>query len=356
MDIWARFKAKRTAERKKNNSQISQAMQAVPSRTAGLLFDINNDNNEKLFVDRNANIKAMQLISELLGSFGLPSKPSLEYHGMLKNATAEDGTILDGVIKIGAIIRTLMGHRANIDIPVIVRERSLLEPAVFFYDGAPYVMCAPAFEQLVKRGTLERTMQPRSMFSTAIEIENAPKAPITNLEHMYSPGVRNPFTMKRYSDKESKHKGEPRKRTNIDTPTEFPELWEELPEHMLDPAERTREGLLSNGTNVTLKEDCEVRERGGGSLIVPSGESGVVCRDEDGTGCMVYVCFPAMGIEATVPKKMLNSKKSKRAKVTAEQVKHEVREMLREGYQSSDIEDAVKRRFPQHAEEVLKDL
>jgi cytochrome c-type biogenesis protein CcmH/NrfF len=41
---------------------------------------------------------------------------------------------------------------------------------------------------------------------------------------------------------------------------------------------------------------------------------------------------------------------------TVEQVKHEIREMLREGYQDIDIQAAITQKYPDVAEEALSGL
>jgi hypothetical protein len=115
----------------------------------------------------------------------------------------------------------------------------------------------------------------------------------------------------------AQHKGEPRQRTNIDTPTEMPELWEDdVEDEILDPAERCREDLYGIGSEVVLEEDIQARERGGGHLIVPSGERGKVLKDMEGDGKMLYVQFPEMCVTMAVPKRMLRSAALK--KVTAQ--------------------------------------
>lgn len=347
MNIWEKFKDNKRIERQSSNSKIKSALTGISGRTASILFDINQDSPLKVTVDQNANIKAIRLVSDLLGGFNLPFKPLLEDHGIIKNATENDGTISEGIVKIGAIIRTLMGHKAYIDVPVIVKNKSLLEPAVFFYDGAPYILCEPAIEQLICRGSLKREMQPKGLYS-AVDIASISRMPISNSEHMYSPGARNPYNLRKWSDKEQ------RKRINIDEPVNFPELWEELPEHCLDPAERNRDKLLHYGTDVILKEDVEVRERGGGTLIIPNGEKGTIYRDEDGTGCMVCVCFPKLDIKATIPKRMLKHA------ATISQLTSEIKEMIDQGYSNVDIKDGIKRRFsessPSQVEEALYGL
>ena len=165
---------------------------------------------------------------------------------------------------------------------------------------------------------------------------------------MYSPGPIVPYSLKRVH---GEHKGEPRKRTNIDTPTEMPKLWEDYSDQMLDPACRDSSNFLGSGAKVTAKESIEVRERGGGTIIVPKGESGVVLRDMANDGLMMYVEFPDLCLAAAVPARMLKS-----SSVNVSQVKNEVRQMLREGYQKVDIKEAVQRLYPEQADEVLQGL
>jgi hypothetical protein len=310
---------------------------------------LSQKDSKTLDVDKNAAVKAMELVSGLLGKFNLPSRPMLEYHGIIKNAM-KNGVLSDGIIKIGANIITLMGHKANIDIPVIIKNQSLLEPAVFFYNEAPYVLCGPAFDELIKCGTLMSDIQPRQIFSGPMSdkesVVNKSRQPRINLQHMFSPGARNPWSFKRYSQKE-----ESRKRTNIDTDTEMPEIWsDDLPEQHLDQAERTKEGVIPVGSKVRLEKDYEVRNRGGGTVVVPSGEEGIVIRDEKGDGMCLYVAFEALGLKDVVPYKFL-----KRA-ATSDQVKNQVKDMLREGYQVVDVKATIERQYPEHAKEALEGI
>lgn len=398
------------------NSQVKDAMRGLTPRTAKLTYDLSHDLKNVFDNDRNAYVKAIQAVSNLIDSFALPSRPKYSLCGMVKSATAKDGTVTDGIIRINAILSTLMGHKASIDIPVIVREKMLIEPAVFFYDGAPYVMCKAAFDQLVKRGTLQKDLAPRSMYSAPFDGEVAeaepPRQPIINRNHMFSPGSMNPWKFRRYSqttprqidplspevvqdpkelspdttveqmlgtlskmklapDRQKvvndlkrtylKDKDNPdtesfvrgwlekeiidsqeymdigksvsegvgitprdtgrgieyrtidaakekvqRERTNIDTPTEMPELWGEYTEdQMLDPAERCRHDMVQVGSEVSLKKDFEVRERGGSQIVIPSGEEGKVIKDMKGDGMCMVVHFPVMHLDAVVPVKFL---------------------------------------------------
>lgn len=393
MSAYDKFLKSRTSQRSVNNRQIRSAMRDLTPKTAGLVFDLTRgDKGHKVDINRRAHIKAIELVSDLIGSFHLPIRPKLEYYGMVKEATNKNGDITDGVVRIGAVLRTLMGHKTQIDIPVIVRKGSLIEPAVFFFEQAPYVMCGPAMEELVTRGALRKELQPRRMFSPPadgqpIHPDNYQRSPITNQETMFSPGSRNPWTFRRQSSNNSKldawrnidansndkkvpsnpkqrdehvndwmkmdkTSGKPRQRTNIDTPTEMPVIEDpSVPDAMLDVSERDRDGLFEPGSKVSLEKDMQARERGGGHFIVPSGEEGIVLKDIEGDGKMLYVNFDAMGLTTSVPKYMLKS-----ASVSCEQVQHEVKEMIREGYTNIDIREAITRRFPDLAEEALSGI
>jgi hypothetical protein len=148
-----------------------------------------------------------------------------------------------------------------------------------------------------------------------------------------------------------------RERTNIDTPTEMPELWKgDVAEEVLDMAERDRSDVWQVGDEVKLSKDFEVRERGGSQLIIPSGEKGKIIRMNDGAGLCFMVEFPEMELTVPdVPSRFLKSADNRKA-ATVDQVKHEVREMLREGYPAVDIKAAVEKKYPEHASEALKGL
>jgi hypothetical protein len=473
--MYEKARAMRRQKQGQVNAQVRDAMRGLTPRTAKLTFDMSNRTTNTINENKNARIKAVAMVSDLLESFDLPSRAKFEYLGMVKEATSKDGTIEDGVVKIGAVIPSLMGHKISIDIPVIIKKKSLLEPAVFFYDGAPYVLCRPALDQLVKRGTLNKeVLERRNMYAPppmeqwmALDHEPA-RTPIINRDHMFNPGSRNPWKFKRYSqttpkqidllnpqevqdphrpttnmtidqmfaelsklqldDKNKKWvddmkkyytsgkwKTEPdgeefitswlndalhrnqeymdigksvsegvgiepgevdwrspatkyktvdaakektqRERTNIDTPTEMPELWKgDVAEEVLDMAERDRSDVWQVGDEVKLSKDFEVRERGGSQLIIPSGEKGKIIRMNDGAGLCFMVEFPEMELTVPdVPSRFLKSADNRKA-ATVDQVKHEVREMLREGYPAVDIKAAVEKKYPEHASEALKGL
>lgn len=374
--------AKKSLKVKKeaNKACIRDALNGLSPRTADLMFDLSRgEKGTKLDTTRRAHVKAIELVSSLLGSFSLPVRPKLQYQGMIRDSVDKNGVIEHGVIKVGVTLGTLMGHKAHIDIPVIVRNKQLVEPAVFFYDDAPYVMCGPALDDLVKRGSLQKETQIRPMFSPPLDglpsQGEGTREPITNHEHMFSPGARNPYSFRRqYSRTAINHSvkdntndpkfnawldidktaGEPRKRTNIDVPAERPELWDhDVQDEVLDPAERRRDELFGIGADVVLTEDIQTRDRGGGHLIIPSGEHGKVLKDSCGEGKMLQISFPAMCLSTIVPKRFLRSGTKLLAAATINQVRNEVKAMLREGYQNVDIKEAIKRRYPEHADEAL---
>lgn len=447
MDIYRKSSQARRAKQKEANSKVRDALSGLNPKTSGLVFDLSSG-KDGYKANNRAHVKAMELVAGLIGKFALPIRPKLSFQGMVKNASDKHGNIEDGVVNIGVELHTLMKHRAKIDVPVLIRSNSLLEPAVFFHNGAPYVMCEPALKELVRGGSLTKEMQPRGMFSGPIgdaTSKDLPRQPLINQENMYSPGARNPWTFKRHHNKEAQHKAEPRKRTNIDTPTEMPELWDnDVPDETLDVSERRRDGLYEVGAKVKLTEDFQARERGGSNVLVPKGEIGIVMKDMEGDGKILHVCFEEMGLGAYIPKRMLKNasiKKvsqvnapeyiqetflvehpagamtagykfgasssdggmvfydnidgewfafdgsensditasklnsegwhlfmnadaapfgqvswSKTASVTPDQVKNEVRQMIREGYTAIDIKEAISRRFPEQAAEALQGL
>lgn len=335
-DPYAQFKNAKIKERKLSHRNISAALNGVTPKTAQLIFNLGDKNKNKLDINKNAAIKAMELVSDLLLKFGLPSKPVLEYQGIIKNAMS-DGMLSDGIVRIGAKLRTLMGHTAYIDIPVIIRNKSILEPAIFFFNESPYVMCAPALDELIKRGSLLKELQPRRIYSGPLNDKEStidkPRTPIINLPHMFSPGIRNPWTFKRYSQ------------------TEKAEPWTpDLPQQCLDQAERDRSDLITVGSEVILDKDYKSLNRGGGTITIPSGEKGIVVRDEKGDGMCLYVDFKDIGLKDVIPYDMLKKASS------VDQIKDLIKDMLREGYQKIDIRAMIHDKYPEYADEALSGL
>jgi hypothetical protein len=190
-----------------------------------------------------------------------------------------------------------------------------------------------------------------------------PRQPIINRNHMFSPGSMNPWKFRRYSQKEKVQ----RERTNIDTPTEMPELWGEYTEdQMLDPAERCRHDMVQVGSEVSLKKDFEVRERGGSQIVIPSGEEGKVIKDMKGDGMCMVVHFPVMHLDAVVPVKFLkgasfNQKADSQVEVPKASGGTELENILK-GVSSSpfdrsaavkDVWQTTKEKMPEHAKTLM---
>lgn len=193
-------------QRIENNKLIREATTGITPKTSKMVFDMSNtDDVYAVDTNKRAYIKAIELVSSLLNSFHLPSRPALEYHGMIKNASDNSGIITDGIVKIGATIRTLMGHNIRINVPVIIKKKSLIEPAVFFYDNAPYVLCGTALDELIRRGSLEKSVLQRRMYSPPIDNpthqDDLPKEGIIYHQNMFSPGFRNPMMFRRQYNK-----------------------------------------------------------------------------------------------------------------------------------------------------------
>ena len=197
----------RRAETSKSVSKIRDAMRGVPSHTAALTFDMSMlSGNNSINTDQNATVKALSMVSTLLNSFSIPMKPRLMHLGTIKNAS-EGSKSGASIIRIGATLQTLLGHKAQIDIPVMVHDRSLIEPSVFFYEGAPYVMCASAINELIKRGSMFKQTKIRGMYSSpvpqSVNEQQLPDQPIMNRDHMFNPGSQNPWKFRRYSQTNS---------------------------------------------------------------------------------------------------------------------------------------------------------
>ena len=168
MNAYAKAFEIRKQQRTAINAKIGDAVRHLSPKKADMIMNLGTG-KDKVDVNRRAHVKAIELVSDLMAQFALSSKPQLEYRGVVKSASDRHGVIEDGIVRIGAILRTVLGHKISVDIPVIIKNKTLLEPSLFFYDGAPYVMCAPAFDDLIKQGTLEKGVLPRNMYGPPIE-------------------------------------------------------------------------------------------------------------------------------------------------------------------------------------------
>jgi len=199
-ETYKKFKAA-SASQKPSRDAIRDVLSEGSSRTAAIRFDLSD--NTKVTTGMTVQQRAMAEVAAHLAQFNLPGKPKLAFLGLVKTATS-DGKVQEGIVRIGATIRTVMGNKTEIEFPINIRKGGTLEPALFFWNGSPYVTCQTSLDLVVKNGTLQKNVKNYRMFTPPFgEQREETRRPITNLEHMFSPGARNPLTFHRQYSKEA---------------------------------------------------------------------------------------------------------------------------------------------------------
>lgn len=148
--------ARRQARLAKLHIKLADAFASSPLLTMGI--------EETSFSDRRAlPQEALNMVSEFVQQFQWPVTPQLTYHGM-RTATRDEqtpATEADAQILITAQVVTASGVKKEMEIPVFVRGRKLLEPSVAIVDGQPRILAQSLVDELVHRGTFRLKSDPR---------------------------------------------------------------------------------------------------------------------------------------------------------------------------------------------------
>jgi hypothetical protein len=354
-------------------------------------FNRNMDGGGKRITVNNVGTEAIAMVRGMTSNMKFPSHVRLSYAGLKRTANGFDNKYLhNGVVTVNAEFKTLTGAHVNLDIPIEIRNGSLLDPAVFFHDGRLNVFAQSAINSLTHDLSTFAAERNRGMFDIPQDFE------ADNYTHeSLRPGVytiANTVTSPRKSGKPQLNTKPPKmpKATKPKAAPDFKRLCAkcfhapcvcvgkrkkkayqyELPgdahvdphvnaldDDYLDPAERDRTDHIQPGMRVKSKQKLMAPDRGGVRNLIASGDEGTVLRDMEGDGKKLYIYFDS-GLKAVVPQHFLTKIKQKKEAAVQDpvtQIKTEIKSMRESGLAPIDIEMAVSKRYPEYAAEALSE-
>lgn len=106
---------------------------------------------------------ALRLAQDFLAQYQWPVLPMLSYRGTRVGTRDEQTPVedTDAQIILSASVITASGVRKDMEIPIQVHNRKLLEPSVVILDGQPRILAQSLIDELVRTGTFKKKVDPR---------------------------------------------------------------------------------------------------------------------------------------------------------------------------------------------------
>ena len=99
---------------------------------------------------------ALMAAQEVIGQFEIPGQVELRFKGLRRVSGRGQHGMTDGTVSIVGMAKTMSGIRVHFDIPMIVKNGRLLEPATIIHEGALRVLAQSTFDDILGRGTFSR--------------------------------------------------------------------------------------------------------------------------------------------------------------------------------------------------------
>jgi len=110
---------------------------------------------------KSAGLKGVEFLSQYLTKFSWPMAPDIGYRGMKHAKSADDGSIVEGMAMFGIKTKTASGINMEFEIPLVIRQGSLLEPSVMLVNGTPKIICQAEIDVLLNAATFMDTFDVR---------------------------------------------------------------------------------------------------------------------------------------------------------------------------------------------------
>lgn len=158
-------------KRKQREAMYADVRRSVmPSKTAQqLLHDMSNmsGSSHKKITAQSAPSEAIEMVYGVMTSYVWPHPPKLAYTGMKRTDSRMATKDLNhGVVSVTATIRTPIGVTLGIDVPVEIRNGHMVEPAVMFHGGTPYIISQSSIDRIVRDNSTWGQLPTRQIFSS----------------------------------------------------------------------------------------------------------------------------------------------------------------------------------------------
>jgi hypothetical protein len=159
----------RRAARQETHSKVGEALRREAGGAWDLSRKLHGTSRPKTLPE--CITAAIGITRDLLAEFDFPSPPQLSYTGVKEVKTANNernSPVEDGVLMLVARFQTVSGVRNEIQIPVQIRQGSILQPSVFLHNGTMSVIAPSSVKEILASGTFKQTYPAREMFSGPI--------------------------------------------------------------------------------------------------------------------------------------------------------------------------------------------
>jgi len=161
-------------------ADLRDSLGSMREIAAGVKWNMGADGGEWHPLDRNVHPgqAAIQAVASVLSDLDLPTLYNLRYGGMRRSSGKGNG-IETGLIYVEMSMESISGHKAVIDIPVVVRQSRMLAPGTMLYNGEQRVITQSAFDEILKRGTFYiKEPDRRNMYAPPVEGSQQRKVPL----------------------------------------------------------------------------------------------------------------------------------------------------------------------------------
>lgn len=244
-------------------------------------------------------LAAILAVRTAVAAFDLPGDFRTRYVGMKRFSGRGGHGITDGIINIELSFRSMTGVDRTVDIPVMVHEGRVLEPAVLVDQGEMRAIAKSTFDDLVSRGTFYAPVPARpTMYSPPPEARRPVKNNPIVRPGMFGTAPLNRALTAAYvrSAVRGQYVGPlldfetARAAAAVvaeDARTRAP-AWDGEPE-------AAWVGAAAPTDDVRLAHAVDVVDRGGGRWHLAKGTRGRIEHDIFGDGKAFYVAFPGIG-------------------------------------------------------------
>ncbi len=235
---------------------------------------------------------AVIAVRQALAEFNLPTQFEARWVGTQRFAGRGPHHVTDGIITVEVGLHSMSGVDRYLDVPVIVREGRVLEPACVIDRGEIRAMTQSTFDDLFEQGTfLTQVPTRRTMYSPPPEDRRTPQeVPLVRPGMFGTSPINKQLTAAYVKSAMQGH--------YVDDMMSFEAMRDAAPDH-LDRAEQPP-ASLAGGDDVTLSRAVNVVGRDGQRWHLEKGTKGQVQRDMAGDDRYYYVFFPDLGFSAKI--------------------------------------------------------
>jgi len=145
------------------------SMENYVCRKCGALTPISEcDCEDKLYVD-NLPSETIGFLSSYFSDLELDSTPTLKYKGLRSPDFQPDNSLGSGEVMIEALFKSPTGIIIRADVPVLIKNGTLLTPSVIYFGDVPTLVSAAVINSKLKSSTFTGDYRSRDMYDPPLD-------------------------------------------------------------------------------------------------------------------------------------------------------------------------------------------